>query len=192
MLSKLNEAELVLLDGLQDLLQNRVFDVLMPLITFFGDAGWIWIAIGVLLLCFRKHRRAGVTMLVGLLCSLLIGNLFLKLSVARERPCWINEAVTLLIETPTDYSFPSGHTLASFIGATVLWLYNKRWGYIAFPCAALIAFSRLYLYVHYPTDVLAGILLGIAIGCGVTHLIKRLFLIFEMRQNHETDPKPNL
>lgn len=192
MLQKLNEAEIILLDGLQNLMQNRVFDVLMPIITFFGDAGWVWIAIGLLLLCFRNHRRAGVTMLVGLLCSLLIGNLLLKLSVARERPCWINDAVQLLIETPTDYSFPSGHTLASFIGATVLWLYNRRWGYAAVPCAALIAFSRLYLYVHYPTDVMAGIVLGIAIGCGVTYLVNRLFLKIEKRRTNETDPKPNL
>ncbi len=181
-MQKLNEAELILLDGIQNLMQNRVFDVVMPIITFFGDAGWIWIAIGVFLLCFRKHRRAGVTMLVGLLCSLLIGNLLLKLSVMRERPCWINDAVALLVDNPTDFSFPSGHTLASFIGATVLGLYNRRWGYIAFPAAALIAFSRLYLYVHYPTDVLAGVLLGIAIGYGVTYAIKKLFLKFEHKQ----------
>lgn len=192
MLSRLNEAELVLLDGLQELCGNRVFDFLMPLITFFGDAGWIWIAIGVFLFCFRKHRRAGVTMLLGLLCSLLIGNLLLKLSVARERPCWINDAVTLLVETPADYSFPSGHTLASFIGATVLALYNKRWGCIALPFASLIAFSRLYLYVHYPTDVLAGVLLGIAIGVGVTYLVKKLFLKWEKRKEHGADSRENI
>lgn len=188
MLQKLNEAELILLDGIQDLMQNRVFDVLMPIITFFGDAGWLWIAIGVFLLCFRKHRRAGLTMLVGLLCSLLIGNLLLKLTVARERPCWINEAYTLLIEIPSDYSFPSGHTLASFIGATVLGLYNRRWGYVAFPVAVLIAFSRLYLYVHYPTDVLASVLLGIAIGYGVTYVIKKLL----KEKSYETDSGSNL
>ena len=187
-MQKLNEAELILLDGIQSLMQNRVFDVLMPIITFFGDAGWIWIAIGVFLFCFRKHRRAGLTMLVGLLCSLLIGNLLLKLTVARERPCWINEAVTLLIETPQDYSFPSGHTLASFIGATVLGLYRRKWGYIAFPLAALIAFSRLYLYVHYPTDVLASVLLGIAIGYAVTYVIKH----FYKEKSHETDFEPKL
>lgn len=192
MLSRLNEAELILLDWLQKLLGNGVFDVLMPIITFFGNAGWIWIAIGVFLFCFRKHRRAGLTLLLGLLCSLLIGNLLLKLSVARERPCWINDAVTLLIENPTDYSFPSGHTLSSFIGATVLALYNKRWGYIALPFASLIAFSRLYLYVHYPTDVLAGAVLGIGIGFLVTYLVKKLFLKFGKRDEHGIDTGKNI
>lgn len=189
MLSRLNEVELILLDGLQNLFQNRVLDLLMPIITFFGNAGWIWIAVGVFLFCFRKHRRAGLTLLLGLLCSLLIGNLLLKLSVARERPCWINETVTLLIENPTDYSFPSGHTLSSFIGATVLALYNRRWGYIALPFASLIAFSRLYLYVHYPTDVLAGVLLGIGIGFMITHFVKKLF---ERTGEHGIDTGENI
>lgn len=89
----------------------------------------------------------------------------LKPLVARERPCWINESVHLLVAMPKDYSFPSGHTQASFASATAIFHVNKKAGVCAFILAVLIAFSRLYLYVHFPTDVLAGI--GIGVICGL-------------------------
>lgn len=89
---------------------------------------------------------------------------FLKNFVARPRPCWLDSSVRLLIANPTDYSFPSGHTLSSVIGATILTKTDRRFGYAAIPLAALIAFSRLYLYVHFPSDVLAAAVLGVLIG----------------------------
>ena len=95
--------------------------------------------------------------------GVLVGNVALKNLIARPRPCWV-ESVPLLIASPTDYSFPSGHTLSSAIAATILTKTDRRFGYAAIPLAALIAFSRLYLYVHWPSDVLAGALLGILIG----------------------------
>ena len=82
----------------------------------------------------------------------------------RPRPCWLDSSVWLLIADPTDYSFPSGHTLSSVIGATILTKTDRRFGYAAIPLAALIAFSRLYLYVHFPSDVLAAAVLGVMIG----------------------------
>ena len=84
--------------------------------------------------------------------------------IARPRPCWLDDSVKLLIPIPTDYSSPSGHTLSSVIGATVLTKTNRRFGWAAIPLAAIIAFSRLYLFVHYPSDILAGAVLGAAIG----------------------------
>jgi undecaprenyl-diphosphatase len=89
--------------------------------------------------------------------------------------------VALLVENPTDFSFPSGHTMVSFIAATILAMYNRKWGYIAFPVAALMGFTRLYLYVHFPTDVLAGAVLGILAGVAVTLLMKKLFAFLERR-----------
>lgn len=103
-------------------------------------------------------------MLVGLLVGLLVGNICLKNLVARARPCWIDPGVPLLIGNPADYSFPSGHTLSSVIAATILYDTDKRFGIPAIILAVLIAFSRLYLYVHFPTDVLAAALLGVLIG----------------------------
>ena len=103
-------------------------------------------------------------MLAGLAVGVLAGNLTLKPLIARPRPCWLDESVQLLIANPTDYSFPSGHTLSSLIGATVLTKANRKFGFAAIPLAALIAFSRLYLYVPFPTDILGAAVLGMAIG----------------------------
>ena len=97
--------------------------------------------------------------------SALFANLMLKPLVARERPCWINESVHLLVAMPNDFSFTSVHTKASFAAATSIFHVNKIAGVFAFILAVLIAFSRLYLYVHFPTDVLAGI--GIGVICGL-------------------------
>lgn len=179
MLSGLNEAELEILDGIRELTKCGVLDMLMPIVTCFGDAGWIWIVISVLLMAFRKHRRAGITLAAGLICQLLVCNLLLKNLIARDRPCWINDGVELLVELPTDFSFPSGHTMVSFIAATILTMYNRKWGYVAFLAAALIGFSRLYLYVHFPTDVLGGAVLGVLLGIAVTQLMRKLFGFLE-------------
>lgn len=95
---------------------------------------------------------------------MLVGNVCLKNLIARPRPCWLDSSVRLLIADPTDYSFPSGHTLSSVIGATILTKTDRRFGYAAIPLVALIAFSRLYLYVHFPSDVLAAAVPGVMIG----------------------------
>mgnify|MGYP001534438284 FL=1 len=104
-----------------------------------------------------------------------VGNVCLKHLVARPRPCWLDESVPLLIASPTDYSFPSGHTLSSTISATILTKTDRRFGYAAIPMAALLAFSRLYLFVHFPSDVLAGAVLGLVIGVVVSRYGPKLF-----------------
>lgn len=181
MLSQLNQWELGILDWIRSTLQTPFLDVLVPAFTMLGNGGWIWIVISILLMCFPKHRRAGITLAVGLICQLVVCNLFLKNLIARDRPCWLAEGVELLIENPTDFSFPSGHTMVSFIAATILAMYNRKWGYVAFPVAALMGFTRLYLYVHFPTDVFAGAVLGILAGIAVTVLMKKLFAFLERR-----------
>ena len=110
-------------------------------------------------------------MFAALAAGVLIGNVCLKNLVARPRPCWL-ENVPMLIANPTDYSFPSGHTLSSVIGAAVLTKVNRKFGFAAIPLAALIAFSRLYLYVHFPSDVLASVVLGTAIGITAVSVAK--------------------
>lgn len=124
----------------------------------------IWLLASGVLICTKKYRRQGILLLCGLAAGVLVGNVFLKNFVARPRPCWLDSSVRLLIANPTDYSFPSGHTLSSVIGATILTKTDRRFGYAAIPLAALIAFSRLYLYVHFPSDVLAAAVLGVLIG----------------------------
>lgn len=99
-----------------------------------------------------------------LILCLLIGNLFLKPVVARVRPFDINTAIDILIKKPLDFSFPSGHTMSSFAAATVLIYMDKKIGAISLILATIIGFSRLYLYVHYPSDVVIGLLIGVLLG----------------------------
>ena len=155
-----------ILHGLRALTTCPLMDFWMPKITALGNSGIIWVLAAVALLCTKKYRRYGVMLLVGLAAALLLGNLALKNLFARPRPCWLDESVPLLIARPSDYSFPSGHTMAGAIGATILTAADRRFGWAAIPLAVFIAFSRLYLYVHFPSDVLGGAVLGVGIGWG--------------------------
>lgn len=159
--------DLPILDWIAANLWNPVLDFLMPLITLLGDAGIFWIAIAVVLLCTKKYRKVGLGMGIALLMGLLVCNVTLKPLVMRPRPYdyqadVFHKVIPLLVERQHDFSFPSGHTIASFEAATVIAINHKKWGIAALVLAALIAFSRLYLYLHYPTDVLASVVLGIA------------------------------
>ena len=110
-------------------------------------------------------RKYGLAMLVGLCIDVIVCNGLLKNLVARTRPCDVNTAIQLLISHPTDYSFPSGHTAASFTAVAALYFSgDKKIWKAAIILGILIAFSRMYLYVHYPTDILGGILVGIFSG----------------------------
>lgn len=156
--------ELSILDFIQEHLRFGFLDILMPFITHLGDGGVIWIALGVILLLFPKTRKAGFAVLTGLILEVLCCNGILKPFVARVRPCDVNTAAQLLVPRPTDYSFPSGHTGASFAATAALYGSRNRLWIPAFALSILIAFSRLYLYVHFPTDVLAGAMLGVLSG----------------------------
>ena len=156
--------EIHILDMIQNL-RTPIGDVVVPLITRLGDAGIIWIILTVLLLIIPKTRKTGVIMMAALLVDVLLCNVFIKNLVARTRPFDVNTTVQLLVAKPRDYSFPSGHTAASFASVTALYLAGeKKLWKIALVLAVLIAFSRLYLYVHYPTDVLGGIITGAIAG----------------------------
>ena len=157
----LSLAELGILDWIAQHCRTAWMDVLMPAITHLGDKGYIWIALGfaILLLC-KNERATGVQVLLALVLSLILCNLVLKNAVDRIRPCDLKPVMDLLIHRPGDPSFPSGHTSASFAAAVVLLLNRWRGRWVALVLAVLIAFSRLYLYVHFPTDVLGGVLVG--------------------------------
>lgn len=107
----------------------------------------------------KKYRQTGISLAFALVIAFVLGNLILKNVIARPRPCWVRESIGL-IAVPKDYSFPSGHTHVSVLLAVVLWHENRKWGIAAGCLAVLVAFSRMYLYVHYPTDILGGALLG--------------------------------
>ena len=156
--------EIQILNLLQKL-HTPAGDIFFVEITKLGDAGIIWIVLAIALIIFPKMRKYGLAMLAGLCIDVVLCNGILKNFVGRTRPCDVNAAVQLLISHPIDYSFPSGHTAASF--TTVAALYysgDKTIWKLALVLAILIAFSRLYLYVHYPTDILGGIIVGTFAG----------------------------
>ena len=173
MFAWIQEIDWGILHWIHNTLQCGTLDFLMPKLTALGNGGAVWVVAATALTVSKKYRRYGIAMFAALAAGVLIGNVCLKNLVARPRPCWL-ENVPLLIANPTDYSFPSGHTLSSVIGAAVLTKANRKFGFAAIPLAALIAFSRLYLYVHFPSDVLASVILGAAIGITAVSVAKAI------------------
>ena len=156
--------ELRFLDFLQNI-HTPLLDKILAFITSLGNAGIIWIVLAVVLLILPKTRKTGIIVAAALLMDLILCNLILKNLVARVRPYDVNTAIAILIKKPLDFSFPSGHTAASFAAMTALFLAKMKKAWIAaLILAVLIAFSRLYFYVHYPTDVLGGAVVGILSG----------------------------
>ena len=156
--------ELRFLDFLQTI-HTPLLDKILAFITSLGNAGIIWIVLAVVLLILPKTRKTGIIVAAALLMDLILCNLILKNLVARVRPYDVNTAIAILIKKPLDFSFPSGHTAASFAAMTALFLAKMKKAWIAaLILAVLIAFSRLYFYVHYPTDVLGGAVVGILSG----------------------------
>lgn len=150
---------------LQDCMRSDLLNHVFIAITSLGNGGAVWIILSLGLLIPKKTRPVGVMALAALACSAVVNNLLLKNLVARTRPYEVIDGLTSLIGIQSDYSFPSGHTASSFACAVVLFLgLPKRYGIWAVVLACLIAFSRLYVGVHFPTDVLGGILSGVGIA----------------------------
>lgn len=158
------ELEMNILNWIQSI-RTPLGDVLMPLITKLGDVGMIWILLAIILAVIPETRKNGAILAAALCVDFILCNGILKHLFRRMRPCDINSSVQLLITRPVDSSFPSGHTAAAFAAVTALDTAGARklWK-SALALAVFIAFSRLYLFVHYPTDILGGVIVGVAAG----------------------------
>ena len=157
------EANIVL--WIQENLRVGFLNPIMQGITHLGDGGVFWIILSVLLLLFKKTRKVGLCCALGLIFDLLVVNIAVKPLVARIRPYEIIKEITILTHQPGDHSFPSGHSAGSFACAWAFFrAYKKKWGVPALVLAALVSLSRLYVGVHYPTDVLGGIVIGCVLG----------------------------
>ncbi|MDD3360764.1 MAG: phosphatase PAP2 family protein [Hespellia sp.] len=183
---------LLQLDGnillwLQEYVRSDFLTPIMKGITSLGNAGWFWIVLSILLCIPKKTRWLGITGLLALAIGALITNIVLKNWVARIRPYEVVEGLTLLVRKQKDFSFPSGHSCASFAAAVAYYKAQKRtmtddslkkWGRVisiaSIVIAFLIAFSRLYVGVHYPSDVLGGILIGCGAAWAADWMVKKI------------------
>lgn len=175
MIKSITAFDFSVLDFIRENIANPALNVIMTIITYSGEFGAVWIAAAIACLCFKKTRKAGVAMAVALIIGGLFGSIIIKNVIARPRPFTANPDIQLIIPPPTSFSFPSGHTLASFGAASALFIQHRRLGAAALIYAALVGFSRLYMYVHYPTDVLAGCILGILLGTFSWLAVKKFY-----------------
>lgn len=160
MIDFIQNLDFQILDFIQQYIKNPALDIFFPVITYIGEYGWVWFALAITLFSIKKHRKTAVVMLISFAAAFLLGEFGIKLLVSRPRPFTYTD-MELLIAPPSGFSFPSMHTMSSFCAATSVFLYNKKIGFPALILALLIAFSRLYLYVHFPSDVICGIIFGI-------------------------------
>ena len=161
-----------ILDYIQQHLTNPAQDNIMSAITHLGDGGLMWIGLCIVLMAIPRTRKSGFALAIAMIAGLVICNILLKNIIARPRPFVVND-FPIIIPPPSGYSFPSGHSSNSFIAATVIALRYKKFAIPAYIMAALIAFSRVYLYVHYPSDVITGAVCGIAIGYATVKIYEK-------------------
>ena len=158
--------------------KTPALDHVMVFLTSLGNAGVLWICIAAILI-FSKHRqKSGVILLSAIFAAMFLGDDILKPLIGRIRPCDKFPEVEQLLNIHSP-SFPSGHTMVGFASATVLFYHYRRCGIIAYLMASLIAFSRLYLFVHYPSDVLGGLILGVFTALVTIFLLNRVYYRIE-------------
>ena len=171
----MNQFEASIILWIQENLRGA-WDGLWVFITHLGDDGLLWIAMGILLLFFKKTRPIGFTVLLSLLFDYLLINVTLKDLISRPRPFVVNKSIVKLISQPSPFrSFPSGHSGGSFAAMFALYKWvPKKVGIPALILAALVALSRLYVGVHYPTDIIAGCLIGFMCSVWAYYLVQKV------------------
>lgn len=184
--------ELNILLKINDFLSCPFLDTLFKIITVSGNGGGIWIFVTLVMLCIKRTRKVGFALALGLIMCLVFNNFGLKNLFARLRPFQIDPAIELVIPTPSEFSFPSGHSVSSFCAATVMLLRcNKKIAVPALVWAVLIGFSRIYFRVHFVSDVIGGAVLGCALGLFAVWIVDRLYKAYYERKKSATKENVN-
>lgn len=166
-------ADTAILDFIQQYIKCGFLDVIMAFFSFIGESGAIWFAAAIVMLFPRRTRSMGIMVICAIALGFIVGELSIKNIVCRPRPFVANPDIVLNIAPPSGYSCPSGHSCSSLAAATVMLIKDKRFGIPALCVALLIVFSRLYNYVHYPSDVLLGMMLGIVSALIIVFIFRK-------------------
>lgn len=156
-------------------IRTEFFNDFFAFFSYIGNGGLVWIAVGLILLIFRRTRKAGFVLLLSIGITALINNFVLKIIFNRARPFIADEALITIISKPSGASFPSGHSSASFAAAAILMKYNRKIGTAGLITAFLIAFSRIYFCVHYPSDIVVGAVEGVVISLIVSFAFNKIY-----------------
>ena len=159
----IQQLDFQVLDWIRANLRSPILDPVMVFFTHLGSSV-TWVCLCIVLLFLPKTRKDAFVAGSGLLTGVLVANVILKNVVRRARPCWLRPDISLLISSPKDYSFPSGHTMAATIFTVIMVKKHPKLAFILIPVSLLIMFSRMYLYVHFPSDVLFSLVCGTVIG----------------------------
>lgn len=169
-------------------ISNNFLTFLCKFISFFGEKGWICLAVGLVMMLFKNTRRVGFSLILAVAIGALFTNIILKNAVARPRPYLSEEYAgywkAVGATNESEYSFPSGHTTAITAGAVALFCaYNKKWSFIPLIFALVMGFTRIYLIVHYTTDVIMGFIVGTVAGVSSFYLSRCIFKVLEKHQD---------
>ena len=164
-----------ILEYIRQHISGPVMDRIMTIITHLGDYGLLWICLAFILMAVPRTRKSGFAVVAAMIAGLVICNLLMKNIIARPRP-FEAYGLPIIIDRPMGYSFPSGHSSNSFIAATVIAMKYRKYAAAVYTTAALIALSRIYLCVHYPSDVIAGAVIGMGIGYVTVKLFEKYIL----------------
>ena len=170
--------EMQILYFIQSLRSPILDQIVLAITNILGSYGQIWVVIGAIMLLFKKTRKCGLCVIIAYFICFGLGEYGLKELVGRVRPCNVDTTVPLLVARKTTGSFPSTHAMFAFTAAAVIHTYFKKAGILAEIAAIIIGLSRLYLFMHYPTDVLAGLVLGTLVGwivCGIADTVQKKF-----------------
>lgn len=178
MIFLIHQFDNTILQFIQNNMHGYIMNKFMILMTSLGNMGVIWIAISFVLMVTKKYRKIGYMTLTAVILGFILGEGILKHLFERPRPFIVVDTVKILVSKPITSSFPSGHTTAAFAASGVLSRYFKKYASGFWILALLIAFSRLYLYVHYPTDVLAGVVLGLICSKITFYIFKRVNCVY--------------
>ena len=164
-----------ILYALQSIRTEWLDSFMLFITSMAGDMGQAWVLLGILLLVYKKTRKLGLSILLSYAIVYFSIQYGIKDLIARPRPCHIDQTIEMITKCSSSFSCPSTHTCWAFAGATCIYLFNSKAGKLVYVVTSLIALSRMYLFVHFPTDVLFGLVLGVAIGFASYKVVNLLF-----------------